>query len=320
MIIINRKSTNPYFNIAAEEFLIKTLEEPCFMLWQNTSSIIVGKHQNPWREVNMAFLLANNIPVIRRISGGGTVYQDLGNLNYSFIDMGETESLVNFPKYSRPILDLLQKLKVDAQLEGKSDLKIDGKKFSGNASHVYKNKILHHGTLLFNSDLNLLNESIKIGKTYITDKAVSSNRSEVTNISDHLTEPISLLDFKKKLLQHIEMIFPEAKIISLTVDQELQIEKLANDKYKSWEWNYGYSPKYDLFSQVIINGETVEFKIHVAKGIIQSISTNEVIDTNLGMAIQKMIGKPYQEEVLRVTLFDEFPVHVLNLLKRILFK
>lgn len=319
MLIINRESTDPYFNIATEEFLVKTLEETCFMLWQNRPSVIIGKHQNPLREVNMDFLKRNQIPIIRRISGGGTVYHDLGNLNYSFIDMGKAESLVNFAKYSKPVLDLLQELKVDAQLVGKSDLKIAGKKFSGNASHVYRNKVLHHGTLLFNSDLDILNESIKIKENNINDKAVNSNRSVVTNIADHLTETMSLLDFKGHLVEHILHRFPNSQIINLSQEQESQIQELARAKYKSWEWNFGYSPKYDIDNRVDIDNKPIVFNVHVAKGFIQSISPSSPVPNDIETAIEYLIGKQHQQELIMSSLKTLFTSEILSIIKKILF-
>jgi len=319
MLIINRKSSHPHFNIAAEEYLIKTLEEPCFMLWQNSPSVIIGKHQNPLREVNLEFLNAHEIPIIRRISGGGTVYHDLGNLNYSFIDMGRSETLVNFAKYSKPIIDLLQKLQVNAQLVGKSDLKIDGKKFSGNASHVYRNKVLHHGTLLFDTDLNILNESINITNTNINDKAVNSNRSFVTNISDYLNPLLSLNEFKEKLLEHIKIIFPDTRITSLSEEQESEIEKLAHEKYKTWEWNFGYSPKYHILSSIIIQNEEIEFDVLVNKGLIHNVEYENIIPEELSLAIQKITGKQHHKEVTRKTLNLDFSKSIIDFVNQILF-
>ena len=319
MLIINRESKDPYFNLATEEYLVKTLEEPCFMLWQNTASVIIGKHQNPLREVNMDFLKKLQIPIIRRISGGGTVYHDLGNINYSFIDMGKAETLVNFAKYSQPIIDLLQKLDVDAQLVGKSDLKIDGKKFSGNASHVYRNTVLHHGTLLYNSDLNILQESIKINNTQIIDKAVNSNRSTVTNISEHLQQDISLEKFRALLVAHIKNNFPEARFCSLSESQENKIKQLVEQKYKSWEWNFGYSPKYELISSLNIDHQQVKFKVQVTKGFLRKIESDGLLPTPLQSALAMMIDKAHQENAIIETLENQFPADIISQVKSILF-
>lgn len=319
MLIIQRETTDPFFNIATEEFLVKTLEEPCFMLWQNTPSVIMGKHQNPLKEVNLAYLNENQIPVIRRISGGGTVYHDLGNLNYSFIDMGKADSLVNFAKYSQPVLDLLQNLGVNAQLVGKSDLKIENRKFSGNASHVYRNKVLHHGTLLFNTDLEVLNESIKINRTNITDKAVNSNRSVVVNISEHLPSPMTIVDFKIRLYEHIQSVFPDSKRIQLSKEQIEEIQKLANEKYKTWEWNFGYGPKYEINTQSIIQEKKIDFHIKIAKGFIQTFESSSPLPPNWTKGTNALIGLQHQEEIISHHLNGILSEEITKTILQILF-
>ncbi len=271
MILLNRPQTDPYFNLAAEEYLVRNAQEPMFMLWQNTPSVVVGKHQNALKEVNLEFLQKNNTPVIRRISGGGTVYHDLGNLNYSFIDFGPRESLVNFKKYSLPILEVIQNLGIDARLEGKSDLKIGDKKFSGNASHVYKNTVLHHGTLLFSSTLDSLKESIKSDIDSYTDKAVRSNQSTVTNIQTHLKEKIDIYTFRDQIIKHIFKIFPDVRRREFSSEELGAIWLLADQKYKTREWNYGYSPPYSYYAQIERKTSPLTFKIDVKNGLIEII-------------------------------------------------
>ncbi|MBN2236263.1 MAG: lipoate--protein ligase family protein [Bacteroidales bacterium] len=268
MIVLHRPQTNPYFNLAAEEYLVKNTQEPLFMVWQNTSSVVIGKHQNTLKEINFPLLQEMNIPVIRRISGGGTVFHDLGNLNYSFINFGKRESLVNFKKYSQPILEVLQELGVNAYLDGKSDLKIDGLKFSGNASHVHKNTVLHHGTLLYSSELSILNQSISSTLKGIKDKAVVSNRSRVTNIQSHLTSLITLEEFKNKIIEHVSAKFNNCSFRSFSQDELTEIEELANSKYKSWEWNYAYSPRYTLTGKIRATNQNIPFQIEVKNGFI----------------------------------------------------
>lgn len=277
MIILQRPHTNPYFNLAAEEFLVKNSTKQLFMLWQNEPSVVVGKHQNALKEINVNYLLEQNIPLIRRISGGGTVYHDLGNLNYSFIDFGQRESLVNFKKYSAPILEVLQKMGVDARLEGKSDLKIDGKKFSGNASHVYKNTVLHHGTLLFSSELTALEKSIKANLNPFTDKAVASNRSKVTNILSHLKEPLSIEEFRKKIVAHIKHSFPSVVERGFTQDEIYEIEKLAEEKYRKASWNFGYSPQYVYKNTKQIAGVDYALALKVKNGKIEQLEVTPTI-------------------------------------------
>jgi len=176
MLIVNRPHTDPWFNIAAEEYFLKNFQEDIFMLWQNEASIIVGKHQNTLAEINYPYVKENGIPVIRRISGGGTVFHDLGNLNFTFIQNGEKGKLVDFRKFTDPILAVLNKMGVPAVFEGKNDLRVDGLKISGNAEHVFKNRVLHHGTLLFSSVLNDLGKALKVKTDRFTDKAVKSIR------------------------------------------------------------------------------------------------------------------------------------------------
>ncbi len=271
MIILNRPQTDPYFNLAAEEYLVKNTKKPLFMLWQNTQTVVIGKHQNALKEVNLNYLREKNIPVIRRISGGGTVFHDLGNLNYSFIDFGARESLVNFKKYSQPILEVLQNMGIDAQLVGKSDLKINELKFSGNASHVHKNTVLHHGTLLFTSQLNDLESSIKGKVEDYSDKAVQSNRSTVTNIQSHLKTPMSLQDFKQQIFEHILLTNPNAEKRDFTKEEINEIQKLADTKYKTWEWNFGYSPRYQYNVDIADEKSSLSFMIDVKNGKIEDV-------------------------------------------------
>lgn len=314
MLLLERNSTDPYFNIATEEYLIKTASEPIFMIWQNMPSVIVGKHQNPLREVNLDFVNKLQIPIIRRISGGGTVYHDLGNINYSFIDFGKAESLVNFAKYSKPILDLMKSMGIDAKLVGKSDLKIKGKKFSGNASHVYKNKVLHHGTLLFNANLSILEESIKIKELQITDKAVNSNRSAVTNISDHLEDLVSLDEFKSRLTDHIKNEFPSITETKLTATQINEIQHLVKDRYRKWDWNFGYSPRYIISGDISTKQIETSVKFHFYKGFINQIETEHV-----NLKLDHLIGLQHEKNILKEQMNQEFDKELTEQFLELLF-
>lgn len=271
MLCIERDFTNPYFNIAAEEYVLKYFTEDVFMLWRNEPCIIVGKHQNTLAEINLDYIRENNIPVVRRITGGGTVFHDLGNLNFTFIKNGKADELVNFRKFTEPILEVLLLLGIEAKFEGRNDLTINGKKFSGNAEHVHKSRVLHHGTLLFSAQLGNLSKALKVDPSKFSDKAVKSVRSRVTNISEHLTQKMDVLEFKNRILQHIQEKHPEMKIVNFSDEDVQKINELADEKYKTWEWNFGYSPKYNFHKRIKANGGNIEFNLEVKDGVIEQI-------------------------------------------------
>jgi len=319
MLIIQRTSTDPFVNLATEEYLVKNIEEPCFMLWRNTPAVIIGKHQNPLKEVNLTYIQEHQIPVIRRISGGGTVYHDLGNINYSFIDFGKTESLVNFAKYSSPILQLLQKMNIDAQLVGKSDLRINGLKFSGNASHVHRNRVLHHGTLLFDSNLNILSDSIKITHDRIVDKSVLSNRSQVCNIKDHLQKPLTTMEFMNLLIAHIQDVFPDAQKTKLTEAQDDEIQKLVEEKYHKWEWNYAYSPKYQITSDFYFDHQPISCVCHIEKGLIKNMQLSHSLPPQHQNALEALIGHQHEKKIISSFLKQHHYSRSIQLIESILF-
>ncbi|WP_321279894.1 lipoate--protein ligase [Marinifilum fragile] len=265
-------SNDPYYNLACEEYLLKNYDEDFFFLYINQDSLVVGKHQNTLAEINLDRVNEENIPVVRRLSGGGTVYHDFGNLNYCLIKKGEKGKLVDFKSYSSPIIQALQKLGVNAKFEGKSDLTIDGKKFSGNASHVYKNKVMQHGTMLFSSDLKRLNQLLKVNPLKFTDRGVRSIRSRVTNISEYLSSPISISEFANKVIQEFALTYPNSKLFTFSDEDITTIENLKTDKFQTWEWNYGYSPNYKF--EKICNypsGQILEIEMQIEKGIITEL-------------------------------------------------
>ena len=268
MLCIRRKNTNPYFNLATEEYVLKNFDEDSFMLWRNEPSIIVGKHQNTLAEINIDYVKANNIPVVRRLSGGGAVFHDLGNLNFTFTKKGNNENLIDFRKYTEPIIEVLNKIGIEAKFEGRNDLTIDGKKFSGNAEHIWKNRVLHHGTLLFSSEIKDLSQALKVDPLKFTDKAVKSVRSRVTNISEHLKYKMDVMDFYEMIINHIINSHPDIKLYELSEYDHQQINILVNNKYSSWDWNFGYSPNYNFKKTIKTNGGFIEINMDVINGII----------------------------------------------------
>ena len=271
VICIQQRGRDPYFNLAVEEYLLKNFTEDIFMLWQSESSIVVGKHQNALAEINHRYVQENQIKVARRLSGGGTVFHDPGNLNFTFIRNVERLDQVNFKVFTEPVVAVLKQLGLDAYSTGRNDLLLDGKKISGNAEHVFKKRVLHHGTLLFNSELSRLKKALKVDLSRFEDKAVQSNRSEVTNIANYLKEPMSIEEFSAFMFDGIRAEYPEQEVYQLSDDDMQAIQKLRDEKYLTWDWIYGYSPKYKYSNQVEMDGSRLSFSLQVVKGIINSI-------------------------------------------------
>ncbi len=271
MLLIDVKNTNPYFNLAMEEYFLKNFSEDIFILWRNEPAIIVGKNQNTISEINIDYVKDNSIPVVRRLTGGGAVFHDLGNINFTFISVNDNGSFNNFRKFTQPIIDVLRTLKVNAEFSGRNDLTINEKKFSGNAQCNYKNSVMHHGTLLFSSEIKDLSAALKIKPMKIQGKGVKSTASRVTNISEHLIESISVLEFKDMIMKYISELNQDNISYELTEKDMHEINKLVKDKYSTWQWNFGNSPKYELLNEIKYPGGHVEFNINVEKGVIKDI-------------------------------------------------
>jgi lipoate-protein ligase A len=273
MLCFDNPSTNPYFNLACEEYLLKNVDDEVFMLWRNEPAIIVGKHQNTLAEINTEYVKDQGIKVVRRLTGGGAVFHDLGNLNFTFIKFIPLngDQIIDFQKHTKPILDILLNLGINAKFEGRNDLTIDGKKFSGNAEHVHKHKVLHHGTLLFSAKLPDLSAALKVDPLKFEDKAVKSVRSRVTNISEHLEQPLSVEEFKDMVMQHIIKMYPDSKPFKLDKAAIDEVEALVEKKYDTWEWNFGQSPVYNLRKGYKAAGGFIEFDLFVEKGIIKEL-------------------------------------------------
>ncbi len=267
-LCLNQTSTDPYFNLAAEEYFLKHFQEDFFMLWRSRPSVVVGKHQNALAEINHAFVRENQIPVARRLSGGGTVFHDPGNVNFTFIRNVANISEVNFKVFTVPVVAALKKLGVAAYTTGRNDLLIDGKKISGNAEHVHKNRVLHHGTLLFDSHLEALKGALKVDLSKFEDKAVQSNRSEVTNIANYLPTSISVEEFARFLFDEICGTYPDFHVYEPTIDDIAAIEKLSIEKYQTWDWIFGYSPRYRFANSIEKPNGAISVSLLVEKGRI----------------------------------------------------
>ncbi|OFX60662.1 MAG: hypothetical protein A2066_08310 [Bacteroidetes bacterium GWB2_41_8] len=288
-LCINQTSTDPYFNLAAEEYFLKNFQEDFFMLWRSQSSVVVGKHQNALAEINHEFVRENQIPVARRLSGGGTVFHDPGNVNFTFVRNVTNISEVNFKVFTVPVVEALKKLGVEAYTTGRNDLLIDGKKISGNAEHVHRNRVLHHGTLLFDSRLEALKGALKVDLSKFEDKAVQSNRSEVTNIANYLPKPISVGEFTDFIFGQISQNYTDFLIYELTADDINAIQKLSAEKYQTWDWIFGYSPRYRFTNTLETENGEIQISLLVEKGHIAEVSISGDIEEELSFKMTDVL-------------------------------
>jgi len=234
------KSNDPAFNIALEEYCFKQLRDidEIFLLWINEPTIVVGKYQNPIEEINN---------IVRRISGGGAVYHDLNNLNYTIISNKlEDKEGFNFKEFSKPIIETLAELGVKAEFTGRNDLEIDGQKFCGNAQAYIQGRVMHHGCLLFDVNFGELGNALKVSKDKIESKGVKSVRSRVTNILLHLKQPITVNEFGEKIMEYMKKHYPEMEEYKFTQEELKTIEENAEKKHRNWEWVYGTSPEFNI--------------------------------------------------------------------------
>lgn len=273
MLTIINNNTDPRYNLALEEYVLKNLpQDDYILLWQNEPSIIIGRNQNTIEEINSEYVKKHNIHVVRRISGGGAVYHDFGNLNYTFVTKNSRDNLNNFRKFTKPVIDALRSLGVNAEFAGRNDILIEGKKFSGNAQTYHQDRMFHHGTILFDADLNMVSKVLQVKLEKIQSKGIKSNRSRVTNVLPFLENKMNIKEFQNYLLTFfLETEDIDSKTYKLSEADFLKIDKLYKDKYSTWEWNYGESPDYELEKEQRFAGGKVNLKLNVSEGAIKDL-------------------------------------------------
>lgn len=273
--IDNKGITDPRINLAIEEYALKTMdiEKDSFLLFYiNEPSIIIGKNQNTVEEIDTAYVEANGIHVVRRLSGGGAVYHDLGNLNFSFITKDDGESFRNFKKFTEPVVQALAAMGVKAELLGRNDILVEGRKISGNAQFSTNGRMFSHGTLMFDTEIERVVSALKVRKDKIESKGIKSIRSRVANISEFLQEPMTIEQFRMEILKSIFGGKEKIQYRELTDDDWKKIHELSEKRYANWDWNYGKSPKFNMQHSHRFPVGGIDVRLHVNKGVIESVN------------------------------------------------
>lgn len=301
MLCIISPYSNPYFNLASEEYLLKCFQEDIFLLYGNVPSIIVGKHQNTLAEINLPFVQERGIQVARRISGGGAVFHDQGNLNFAFFSNGKEGELVDYKRATMPIIEAMGTLGLDVRLGKRNELLLGGLKISGTASHVFKQRVLHHGTLLFSSEMGILSAALNSSMDRFTDRAVKSVRSKVTNIRDYLTESMDVEVFRDRILSHILQSNESNEVYKFSETDLREITSLRDSKFSTWEWNFGYSPKYQFNKSIPFDTGRIELHMNVEKGVIRELKMEGDFTSlkDIHPLEQMLVGTIHDPETIR---------------------
>jgi lipoate---protein ligase len=308
LYIDNQNMTDPRINLAIEEYAVKNLDidQTYLLFYINQPSIIIGKNQNTFEEIHVDYVRDHDIIVVRRLSGGGAVYHDTGNLNFSFITKNEGDSFHNFRKFTEPVVKALHKLGVPAELSGRNDILVEGRKISGNAQFATRGRMFSHGTLMFDSNLDDVVAALNVKQEKIASKGIKSIRSRVANISEFLSHPLTMEAFKQTLLQSI---FEEVGTIPqyhLTATDWDRIHEISREHYQNWDWNFGKSPVFNIQRTHRFPVGSIDIRLDVEKGVIRSckiygdfFGVGDIVDVEA-----KLTGIRYEHEDIIQALSD----------------
>ncbi len=304
LYVNNQNEHDPAVNLALEEHILRNAQpdEDLLLFYINAPSIIIGRHQNTIEEINRDYVEQHGIHVVRRLSGGGAVYHDLGNLNFSFITESRPENFRNFKKFTEPVVRALASLGVPAELSGRNDLLVEGRKISGNAQYISKGRMVSHGTLLFSSDLSHVSEALNVQAGKIVSKGIKSVRSRVANISEFLSQPMPIATFREHLLKEIFLGSDMAPEYPLKAEDWAAVRQLADSRYRSWEWTYGHSPDFNVEKRQRFPGGEIDARLDIQQGLIRSVKFNGDYFAELepGALERRLVGVRYsREDILR---------------------
>lgn len=306
MRYVTYMGTDAYTNIATDTWLLNNLnaKEPVFALWQNNNAIIVGQNQNTFGEVNQDFVDEHQIEVVRRVTGGGAVYHDLGNLNFTLFVPIESAANVDFKKFSEPVLRALHTLGIDAEASGRNDLLVNGKKISGVAQRYAKGYLMHHGTLLFDSNVDTMVRSLNVADEKFISKAAKSVRSRVGMIKDAASKGLTLQDFWDAVQYELTDQGKDQEIV-LTPQQKQEIIQLTADKFSTWDWNYGRSPEFNFKNHAKYDGGIIDVQVQAEGGTIRDINfTGDFLGLRDWREIKdQFIGLPFETAEIK-TVFE----------------
>ena len=309
MYYLESASMDPAWNLALEQFVFDQLgpREDCFMLWQNDRTIVVGKYQNVLEEINSTYVKEHGITVVRRLSGGGAVYHDRGNLNFTFVARDCQGGMIDFSSFCRPVVDALREMGVPAQINGRNDMTIGDKKFSGNAQYLRQGRVMHHGTLMFDSDLEVVGQALAVRPDKIQSKGLKSVRSRVTNIKPYVNDPqMTVEDFWAALRERMFWCFSMRKY-QLSPQELEQVEELRKRIYSQWEWNHGHSPACSIRKERRVEGcVTLQIHMDVEKGNITRLAFrgDYFVRKDSDALAEYLQGTPLEEGALRQALKD----------------
>lgn len=302
-------SKDPRYNLAFEEFVLThRTEGEYLMLWQNENTVVVGQNQNTEEEIDRAFVEAHGITVVRRTTGGGAVYHDLGNLNYSFItDSGDAEQ-ITMTRFTQPVVAALQGLGLQAEAAGRNDILVEGKKVSGTAQRLVGSRILYHGTMLFDSDPSMVAGALRADPAKFQSKSSKSVRSRIGNIRSFLRQDMTLPAFWDYLKQTLAQ-GGELQEEHLTPEELEEVRRLRDEKYATWEWTYGRSPKYTMTNRRKWDGGILEPRIAVEEGhITQAAFFGDFLSlTSLEPLTEALKGCLFRQEEMGQVL-SRFPL------------